>query len=153
MSCFDDWITDREVTIEQVRAFVADPNLIGERFLDKYLVATTSGTSGRRRIFLLDDQNMAVQYALSSLTSLSWLSASDPIRIHAHGGRSAMVMATGGHFVGIAGITWARKTGWWNRKKMRVFSVYTSLPELVFGELPQESASFDTAQPHLAYHD
>lgn len=131
MACFDDWITDREVTIEQVRAFVADPNLIGERFRGKYLVATTSGTSGRRGIFLLDDRNMAVQYALSSLTALSWLSAGDLIPILGHFGRSAMVMATGGHFVGVAGIARIRKTSWWNRKTMRVFSVYTPLPELV----------------------
>jgi phenylacetate-CoA ligase len=131
MACFDDWITDREVTIEQVRAFVADPNLIGERFRGKYLVATTSGTSGRRGIFLLDDRNMAVQYALSSLMSLSWLSACDLIPILGHFGRSAMVMATGGHFIGVASIARIRKTSWWNRKTMRVFSVYTPLPELV----------------------
>ena len=34
---FDDWVTDREVTIETVRAFVNSPDLVGERFLGKLL--------------------------------------------------------------------------------------------------------------------
>ena len=37
---FDDWVTDREVTIETVRAFVNSPDLVGERILGKYSVAT-----------------------------------------------------------------------------------------------------------------
>src|SRR6266496_932266 len=36
MARFDDWVTDRDVTIEQVRAFVNTPKLIGERYLSKY---------------------------------------------------------------------------------------------------------------------
>src|SRR5450759_1474622 len=43
MAHFDDWVTDREVTIEKVRAFIGKPNLIGERFLDTYTPLTTSG--------------------------------------------------------------------------------------------------------------
>ncbi|MDO8681418.1 MAG: phenylacetate--CoA ligase family protein, partial [Acidobacteriota bacterium] len=42
MARFDDWVTDREVTIEKVRAFIGKPNLIGERFLDTYTPLTTS---------------------------------------------------------------------------------------------------------------
>ena len=51
MARFDDWVTDRTLTIEQVRAFVDNPNLVGEPFLGKYTVTTTSGTSGTRGIF------------------------------------------------------------------------------------------------------
>lgn len=38
MARFDDWATDREVTIARARAFVANPALIGERFLGSYTV-------------------------------------------------------------------------------------------------------------------
>jgi phenylacetate-coenzyme A ligase PaaK-like adenylate-forming protein len=48
MARFDDWVTDREVTRDRVEELVADPDLVGERFLGRYLVATTSGTSGVR---------------------------------------------------------------------------------------------------------
>lgn len=43
MAHFDDWATDREVTFEKARAFVESSELIGERFLEKYHVAITSG--------------------------------------------------------------------------------------------------------------
>ena len=35
MARFDDWSSDREVTIEKVRAFVDNPELIGARFLGR----------------------------------------------------------------------------------------------------------------------
>jgi phenylacetate-coenzyme A ligase PaaK-like adenylate-forming protein len=53
---FDDWMTDREVTVEKVRAFINNLDLIGEKFLGKYTVATTSGTTGTPGIFLMDDR-------------------------------------------------------------------------------------------------
>jgi hypothetical protein len=39
-------VSDREVTLEKVRAFISKLELVGEKFLGKYLVATTSGTTG-----------------------------------------------------------------------------------------------------------
>ncbi|HXR65776.1 MAG TPA: phenylacetate--CoA ligase family protein [Ktedonobacteraceae bacterium] len=130
MPCFDDWVTDREVRIEQVSEFVDNPDLIGERFLGKYLVATTSGTSGRRGIFLQDERTMAVQYALSPREA-SQLGASDLIRLLTHGGRLALVIATSGHFLGAAGSTRTNKDSLLYRKRARLFSVRTPLPELV----------------------
>ena len=59
MARFDDWPTDRDVTMEKVRAFVEDSGLIGERFLDRYTVATTAGTTGTRGIFVMDDRSLA----------------------------------------------------------------------------------------------
>ena len=46
MARFDDWVIDREVTLEKVRAFISKPELVGEKFLGQYLVAMTSGTTG-----------------------------------------------------------------------------------------------------------
>jgi phenylacetate-CoA ligase len=65
MARINDWVTDREVTIKQARAFVDDPDLIGERFLGRYTLLTTSGTTGARGIFVLDDRNIAVTGALA----------------------------------------------------------------------------------------
>ncbi|GHP00998.1 coenzyme F390 synthetase [Reticulibacter mediterranei] len=130
MPHFDDWVTDREVSIEQVSEFVDNPDLIGERFLGKYLVATTSGTSGRRGIFLHDEWTNAVQYALSPREAAQ-LGASDLIGLLANGARMALVIATSGHFLGAAGSTRASKDSVLYRKMGRFFSVRTPLPELV----------------------
>lgn len=33
MAHFDDWVTDREVTLDKVRQFISNPDLVGEKFL------------------------------------------------------------------------------------------------------------------------
>lgn len=129
MARFDDWATDREVTTEKVRAFVDNPELIGERFLGKYLVATTSGTTGTRGIFVTDDRSLAVTQALALRMLSAWLGVGDVIRIIAGGGRMAMVMASGGHFASAVAAALLRKR--WG-KRIQVLSVqHTPLPEIV----------------------
>jgi phenylacetate-CoA ligase len=130
MPHFDEWATDREVSIEQVSAFVDNPDLIGERFLGKYLVATTSGTSGRRGIFLQDEWSMAASYAVSPRDT-SGLGARDLLKILALNGRLALVIATGGHFMGSAGSARTARENALYRKRAKLFSVRSPLPELV----------------------
>ena len=128
MARFDDWATDREVTIEKVRAFVGNLDLIGERFLGKYTVATTSGTTGTPGIFLLDDRALAVTNALGLRMVSAWLGVGDVIRIVARGGRTAMVCATGGHYAeAIAAARLRRRLG----ERVLAFSAHTPLPEMV----------------------
>lgn len=130
MARFDDWISDRDVTIEKVKAFVNDPARIGERFLGKYTVAITSGTTGTQGIFLMDDRSLAVTTALVVRMLGAWLNASDVIRIVAGGGRMAQVIATGGHFASMVAAVRLRKR---HADAIRVFPVHTPLPETVAG--------------------
>lgn len=128
MASFDDWVTDREVTVEEVRAFVDNPELIGERFLGKYTALTTSGSTGIPGVFLLDDQTMAVTNALALRMLGSWISLWDLVRIVARLGRMTMVMATGGHFASaVAGARLRKRSG----KRIQILSVHTPLAELV----------------------
>jgi phenylacetate-CoA ligase len=130
MARFNEWTTDREATLEKVRAFVDNPDLIGQRFLDKYTIATTSGTSGTRGIFLLDDRSISVSDALAFRMLSSWLTAGDVLRIIFGGGRVAMVNAMGGHFASaIAATRLQRRRG----GRVRVFPVNMPLPEMVAG--------------------
>ena len=131
MDHFDDWVTDRNVTIKQVSAFINNPHLIGERYLDKYLLATTSGTTGNRGIFLMDDRAIAVNLSLTLPMMSRWLGVSDVMKLLANGGRMAIIVATGGHFLVAAGATRIRKTNRLLRSTIQFFSVHLPLPELV----------------------
>ena len=133
MARFDDWATDRRVTIEEARAFVEDPALVGERFLGSYTAATTSGTTGTRGVFVMDDQSLAVTNALAARMLGAWLGIGDVVRIAARGGRMAMVMATGGHFASAVAAARLRKGGRLRARAIGVFPVQTPLPELVAG--------------------
>lgn len=54
MANFNDWVTDPEVTIESVKEFVSDMSLVGQLYLERYMVSTTSGSTGVPGIFIQD---------------------------------------------------------------------------------------------------
>lgn len=130
MARFDDWTSDRDVTIEKVKALVNNPTRIGERFLGKYTVAITSGTTGSQGIFLMDDRSLAVTTALVARMLSAWLNVGDVIRIVAGGGRMAQVIATGGHFASMVAAVRLRKR---RGDAIQVFPVHMPLPEIVAG--------------------
>ncbi|MFI7676336.1 phenylacetate--CoA ligase family protein [Actinophytocola sp. NPDC049390] len=130
MPRFDEWVTDPDVTLAAVRAFVEDPALIGEKFLGRYTVSTTSGTTGTPGIFLVDQRVLAVTAAVGARTLSSWLTAIDVARIVARGGRIAMVIATGGHFASATAAAALRKNRL-RRTRIGVFGVHTPMPDLV----------------------
>jgi phenylacetate-CoA ligase len=130
MEHFDDWVTDPEVTGEQVHTFVDNPNLTNQRFLDKYLIGTTPGTSGSAPgTFLLDELTLAVNTALSIRMMMSWLSAGDLIRALAGRGRTALLQATGGHLIGATGLAAIRDGRL--AKPIHLFAAEMPLPDLV----------------------
>ncbi|MFF9864644.1 phenylacetate--CoA ligase family protein [Streptomyces sp. NPDC013953] len=131
MARFDDWVTDPEVTIDRVRAFVSDPRRVGERFLGQYLVSTTSGTTGHRGLFLLDDRAAAVVGALSLRAALRTLTPSVTTRLLAGRMRSAHIVATSGHLAAYAVIARSRAAGRLPARGSRVLSAHSPLPELV----------------------
>ena len=128
MSRFDDWTTDRAVTYEKVRAFVNDSSQVGARFLGKYTVATTSGTTGLPGVFLMDDFSMRVTSVLAARMLSSWLGLRDVLRIVAGRGRMSMVMASGGHYASTVAAARLQKS---RGKRLQVLSVHMPLGEIV----------------------
>ncbi|MGV9771756.1 hypothetical protein [Streptosporangium sp. NPDC003464] len=130
MARFDDWVTDRRVTLGRVEAFVADPDLVGHRFCDRYLVVTTTGTSGLRGLFVLDERNLAVHTAVGLRTG-GGLAARDVVRTLARVGRTAIVTAPGGHFATVAAPARLALDRPWLGRMMRVFPINQPVAELV----------------------
>lgn len=131
MQRFDDWCADRDIELKAVQALVGDPARIAERFLGKYTVATTSGTTGRRGIFVLDDRTMTVTNAIAFRMITSWLTVGDFARIALRGGRMAMVMATGGHFASAVAAVRLRRGSEGRSRRIGVFPANTRMPDLV----------------------
>lgn len=128
MAHFDDVVTDRDVTLEKVRAFISNPELIGDRFLEKYSALTTSGTSGMPGVFVWDDRSMAVITVLALRMLREWMRASDVFKIITRGGRITMVCATGGHYAeAVAGTRLQKRRG----DKVQVLAAHAPLSEMV----------------------
>ncbi len=128
MARFNDWVTDRGVIIEKVRPFVENPDLFGKQFQGKYLVITTSGTTGTRGIFLVDQRSLSVIGPLFLSMLRKWLGAHEISRIVKNGGRICLALASGTPTITGVSIT---HFGSYLGKAMRSPSVHTPLPELV----------------------
>lgn len=128
MARFEDWCVDREITLDGARSFAADSERIGERFLGKYTLLTTSGTTGTPGVFVLDDHAMAVTSAMAFRMLTAWLGVGDFLRIVANGRRMAMVMAAGGHFASAVAAARLRKN---SGRRLEVLSVHMPLEEVV----------------------
>ncbi len=105
MAAFDEWVTDPAVTLAAVRAFVADPARIGEPFLGRYAVFSTSGTTGVPGLFVQDAHSLAVYDALAA-TRLGALAPAGDAGQWLAGHRVALIAATEGHFAGV--VSWER---------------------------------------------
>lgn len=133
MNHFDDWVTDPLVTKEQVEAFIADPALIRHDYLDRYVVCTTSGSTGTPAILLHDQRALTIYNVLGYVRSLPvvLLSLRHLGALLRGRGRIAAIFVTGGHFLGNTMMARRLRTMPWRARTQRIFSALTPLPILV----------------------
>lgn len=144
MARFDQWVTDSRVTRAGVEAFAADPSMIGAPYLGQYAVWSSSGSSGVPGLFVHDRQSLDVYDAL---VGYQFQSASRTRRLawgFAQGGRSAMVVATGGHFASVATAVRMQREN--PLLSTRVFPVTLPIEQLV-AELNAYRPSFLSTYP------
>ncbi|HTP75106.1 MAG TPA: phenylacetate--CoA ligase family protein [Burkholderiaceae bacterium] len=134
MQRFDDWATDRAVTRAAVERFFATSHDLSDAFLGRYLVWTSSGTSGTPGIFVQDEQSLAAYEALDALRLRAPSSHTTlPLPAWSAGQRFAFVSATGGRFAGAVAITRLQRlhSAWsWLAPQVHTFSVMTPLAQL-----------------------
>ncbi len=130
MADFDRWVTDRGITHEQVEAFLARPEMVGTPFLGKYLLTTTSGTTGRRGVFVIstDELRPVSGPAYRPSTAGVLLSPLRTARLLAKGLRAATIMPATGHYAMVS--LWTQAHGEGNKRHQR-FSSLQPLPQLV----------------------
>ena len=128
MASFDDWATDRAVSWREVEAFIGSRKHIGQRFLDRYLVWTSSGTTGTPGVFVQDAAALSIYDALVSVqmvgTLPNWSAAY-------RNGRAALITADSDHFAAIS--AWRRQAQRRPWLGMESFAVTQPLPAIVEG--------------------
>ena len=132
MNNFDEWSTDPAVTYAGVTAFRADRARIGQLYQGRYLLTSTSGTSGEPAIILHDRQALAIYDTLQLLRGWPrWLTPHLFSLLIRQGWRMASIIATGGHYAGVA--NWERQR--WKYPflsgQIRSFSALLPLPEII----------------------
>ena len=71
MEHFDRWMTDRSITRKKVDNFMTDTSNVGKKMDGKYLVYTTSGSTGNPCIVLYDETKINVSSSISVLRSFA----------------------------------------------------------------------------------
>src|SRR3989337_1886417 len=130
MENFSGWVTDPAVTREGVGAFVSDTDRIGTRYLGRYVVFATYGTTGRPALFVHDQGAASVYLALAAVRRfLPLLSPRALWSFLRQSCRTATVIATGGHFTSSVIDGLARRGHPFLARNNRVFSLLLPLPE------------------------
>ncbi|WP_099024090.1 phenylacetate--CoA ligase family protein [Mycolicibacterium palauense] len=132
MERFDDVVTDTAVTRAGVEAFLADPGNIGRRFLGRYPVWTTSGTTGEPGVFVQDDLSLKLVHTLPDRwTTPAVLNAAMLGRLIRNNLRGAEIAVSGGHFAGASGIALVQRESRFYRNRIRLFSPSSPIGDLV----------------------
>lgn len=154
MARFDEWVTDPAVRRADLDLHLADQSKIGTLFRDRYLVSTSSGSSGVRAVFLQDEPMRRVATALGAWRTMPALGAGLVREIAARGGRMANLVATDGHFGGVATAEYQRAKKASRAERLRVFSVHAPIEETVAAlneYQPAMLGGYATAQVTLAH--
>jgi phenylacetate-coenzyme A ligase PaaK-like adenylate-forming protein len=133
MGNFDEWVTDPSVTKTSVEAFLADSANIGSDYLERYVVCTTSGSTGIPAILVCDSSALNIYNALGYVRALP-AALLTPQRLWAllrGRARLAAVFVTGGHFLGNVMMTRRIRKLPWRRKTQRIISALAPVDELV----------------------
>ena len=132
MGDFDRWVTEASLARAGVEAFLADRAHIGERFLGRYAVWKSSGTSGEPGIFVQDAAALSTYDAMIAVQlGAARLGGRYASGVFGQGGKAALVAARDDHYASI--VSWERLTRaspWLSTKS---FSVLDPLPQLVKG--------------------
>ena len=129
MAHFDQWITDPGVRLSDIEDFTKDPDNIGRRFGKKYLVFTTSGSTGNPLTVLCDPSANAIMGAVN--THRTFTRREDFIRFMKKGGRSMGVFATGGFYLANSSIRTRLLAMPWKKRQIAITSALLPLPQIV----------------------
>ncbi len=129
MARFDDWVTDTAIRRTNIDAFLADRTHIGDRYLGRYIVWKSSGSTGEPGIFVQDDDALAVYDALIAMQLAGANLAGKCAAGLFKGGRAALIAATGDHFASIA--SWKRVCWSGPGLAARGFSIMEPLDRLI----------------------
>ena len=129
---FDDWLTDPAVTLADLRPWLVDPATIGSLYRGKYLVYTTSGTTGDPAVLVQDRPALSLYLASRVRMYPVILDREVLTRIARGHGGSAALLATGGHYGGVVMAEWSRRRHPLGRN-LQIFSVSAPLVETVAG--------------------
>lgn len=129
MNHWDEWVTDRTITLSAVNEFMFNLDNIGRKFNSKYLVLTTSGSTGNPLVALCDNTTNNVISAVNATRSFA--RKNDMRTFIRRGGKSIGIFATGGFYLGNSSVRARLLTMPWKKRQMAVTSALLPINQIV----------------------
>ena len=129
MEHWDDWVCDRNLTLDQVNAFMEDKDNIGRKLNGEYLVFTTSGSTGNPLVAVCDRNANNIMGAISAVRA--YARKEDLIAFVKRGGKSIGVFADEGFYLGNSSIRSRLLSMPWKKKQMAVSSALYPTKKIV----------------------
>ncbi len=152
MENFDNWMTDRNVTKKKVDHFMSDLSNVGKKMDGKYLVYTTSGSTGNPCVVLYDEATINVASAIGVLRSFA--RRQDMKEFMRQGKKNAALFADGGFYLASGSVKYNLNKMPWKKNKMKTYDVRNKTQDIVdmLNEYqPTMIGSYPTALELLAY--
>lgn len=129
MSHWNDWVTDRNVTLSEIQYFMKDSDHIGRKWNKKYLIYTTSGSTGNPLISLCDTNSNNVTAAISALRS--YARSEDMKAFIRRGGKSVGIYADSGFYLGNSSIRSRLLKMPWKKRQIGIVSALAPTEQIV----------------------
>ena len=129
MENWNDWVCDKELTLEEVEKFMEDTDNIGRKLKKKYLVFTTSGSTGNPLVSIYDNTANNVMGGISARRS--YARKEDLVAFIKRGGKSIGVFADKGFYLGNSSIRSRLRSMPWKKKQLAVSSALYPVAEIV----------------------
>lgn len=129
MAYWDEWVTDSTISLSQVNEFMNDLDNIGRRLKEKYLVFTTSGSTGNPLVALCDGTTNNVMGAVNAARAFA--RKKEMKSFIRRGGKTIGIFATGGFYLGNSSVRARLLTMPWKKRQMAVTSALLPIAEIV----------------------
>ncbi|MBQ2801524.1 MAG: phenylacetate--CoA ligase family protein [Lachnospiraceae bacterium] len=129
MEHWEEWVTDPEVKLADVNRFMENMDNVGRKFHGKYMVFTTSGSTGNPLVALCDNTVNNVMAAINTLRA--YARKEDLKSFMKKGGKTIGVFATGGFYLSNSSVRSRLLSMPWKKKQMAVTSALLPIEEIV----------------------
>lgn len=129
MENWDNWVCDENLKLADVEKFMENPDNIGALLNKKYMVVTTSGSTGNPLVCVLDKNANNIMGGISA--SRSYARKQDLKAFMKNGKKTMAVFADGGFYLGNSSVRSRLKTMPWKKKQMAVSSALYPIDDIV----------------------
>ncbi len=129
MAHFDEWVTDRNVKLADINKFMENMDNIGRKFVGKYIIYTTSGSTGNPLV-ALNDKNCD-HFAAGINILRAFARKEDMSRFIKSGGKTIGVFATSGFYLSNSSVRARLLKMPWKKKQIAVTSALLPTPQIV----------------------